>query len=113
MTLALIRRNKRTAYRKSEKSFLHDRFCRVYFSGFSTVIPCLNIEVSFRNSFDRPKKNPLLVIERPLGDQKSSMADRAIEMLKKRLYIAFYKWIFASLDISGIIHSLNVCHFIT
>lgn len=41
------------------------------------------------------------------------MADRAIEMLKKRLYIAFYKWIFASLDISGIIHSLNVCHFIT
>lgn len=59
------------------------------------------------------KKNPLLVIERPLGDQKSSMADRAIEMLKKRLYIAFYKWIFASLDISGIIHSFNVCHFIT
>lgn len=113
MTLALIRRNKGTAYRKSEKSFLHDRFCRVYFSEFSTVIPCLNIEVSFRNSFDRPKKNPLLVIERPLGDQKSSMADRAIEMLKKRLYIAFYKWIFASLDISGIIHSLNVCHFIT
>lgn len=86
---------------------------RVYFSEFSTVIPCLNIEVSFRNSFDRPKKNPLLVIERPLGDQKSSMADMAIEMLKKRLYIAFYKWIFASLDISGIIHSLNVCHFIT
>lgn len=35
---------------------IHDRFCRVYFSGFSTVIPCLNIEVSFRNSFDRPKK---------------------------------------------------------
>lgn len=83
------------------------------FQVFSTVIPCLNIEVSFRNSFDRPKKNPLLVIERPLGDQKSSMADRAIEMLKKRLYIAFYKWVFASLDISGIIHSFNVCHFIT
>lgn len=55
----------------------------------------------------------MLVIERPLGDQKSSMADRAIEMLKKRLYIAFYKWIFASLDISGIIHSLSVSfHYI-
>lgn len=101
-------------HKESQKSHFYTIAFAVFtFQVFSTVIPCLNIEVSFRNSFDRPKKNPLLVIERPLGDQKSSMADRAIEMLKKRLYIAFYKWIFASLDISGIIHSFNVCHFIT
>lgn len=35
----------------STRSFFH-----VYFSSFSTVIPCLNVEVGFWNSFDRPGK---------------------------------------------------------
>lgn len=40
------------------------------------------------------------------------MVDRVIEMLKKWFYIVFYKWIFVSLDIFGIIYLFNVCYFI-
>lgn len=42
---------------ESQKSnFYTIAFAVFTFQVFSTVIPCLNIEVSFRNSFDRPEK---------------------------------------------------------
>lgn len=56
MILVLIWWNKGIVYRKLEKLFLYDCFCCVYFLGFFIVIFCLNIKVSFWNSYDRFKK---------------------------------------------------------